>query len=58
MTTTEIEFRELPPDVQDILQNRAIREHRPMTDIIREYVLESARLIIAAASTAPEKGSA
>jgi len=49
MTTFNLDLRDLPADVQDILRDRAIKEHRPMTEIIREYVLESAKLIIAAA---------
>lgn len=50
MITAEIDLRDLPADVQDILRDRAIREHRPITAVIKDYVLESARLIIAAAS--------
>lgn len=50
MTIIEIDLRDLPADVQDILRDRAIKEHRPMPQVIKEYVLESARLILAAAS--------
>jgi len=52
MIITEIDLRDLPADVQDILRDRAIREHRPMAEVLKDYVLESARLIIAA--SAPE----
>lgn len=48
MTTMEIDLRDLPADVQDILRDRAIKEHRPMPQVMKDYVLESAKLIIAA----------
>lgn len=54
MTTMEIDLRDLPADVQDILRDRAIKEHRPMPMVMKDYVLESAKLIIAAASPKPE----
>jgi len=54
MTTIEIDLRDLPADVQDILRDRAIKEHRAMPHVINDYVLESAKLIIAAASPKPE----
>ena len=54
MITVDIDLRDLPADVQDILRDRAIREHRPMPQVLKEYVLESARLIIAAAKPKPE----
>lgn len=54
MTTIDIDLRDLPADVQDILRDRAIKEHRPMPHVIKDYVLESARLIIAAAEPKPE----
>ncbi len=57
MITAQIDLRELPADVQDILRDRAIREHRPMAEVLKEYVLESARLIIAAANTRPEQAA-
>lgn len=56
MTTIEIDLRDLPADVQDILRDRAIKEHRPMQQVIRDYVLESSRLIIAAAKPATKEG--
>lgn len=54
MTTVEIDLRDLPADVQDILRDRAIRDHRPMPHVLKDYVLESARLIIAAAEQKKE----
>lgn len=57
MTTIEIELRDLPADVQDILRDRAIKEARPMVEVIRDFVLESAHLIIAAAAK-PQSGRA
>ena len=44
MTTIEIDLRDLPADVQDILRDRAIKESRPMPQVIKDYVLESARV--------------
>lgn len=58
MTTIDIDLRDLPADVQDILRDRAIKEHRPMVQVIKDYVLESARLIIAASTPKPESGAA
>jgi hypothetical protein len=55
MIFTEIDLRDLPADVQDILRDRAIREHRPMADVLKEYVIESARLIINATKGRPEQ---
>lgn len=43
-----IELRDFPSDVQDILRDRAVKEHRPISEIVRDFVLESAKLIIAA----------
>ncbi len=58
MISIEIELRDLPADVQDILKDRAIRDARPMSQVIKDYVLESARLIIAAAAEpSPEKAA-
>lgn len=54
MTTIDIDLRDLPSDVQDILRDRAIRDARPMAQVIKDYVLESARLILAAAAKSPE----
>lgn len=54
MTTMEIDLRDLPADVQDILRDRAIKDHRPMPQVMKDYVLESARLIIAAAQPKSE----
>ncbi len=48
MTSCQLDIRDFPADVQDILKDRAIKEHRPITSVIRDYVLESAHLIIAA----------
>ena len=56
MITAKIDLRDLPADVQDILRDRAIKEHRPMAHVLKDYVLESARLIIAASQ--PNNGKA
>jgi hypothetical protein len=56
MPKKEIDLRKLPADVQDILRDRAIAEHRPIADVLRDYVLESARLILATAAATQEEG--
>jgi hypothetical protein len=47
MNANEIDLRDFPADVQGILVDRAIRERRPIGEIVREYVLEVARAILA-----------
>jgi hypothetical protein len=54
MTDIEIDLRDLPADVQDILRDRAVKTHRPIANVIRDYALECARLIIAAAGNEQE----
>ena len=49
MSATELDLRDFPADVQDLLRDRAIRERRPIGDVIRDYVLEVSRAIVAAA---------
>jgi plasmid stability protein len=51
MTTIELSIRDLPADVQDILRDRAIKQRRPIGDVVRDYVLEVAKAIVAAAGT-------
>lgn len=55
MTTVHLDLRDFPADVQDILRDRAIRERRPIGEIIAEYVLEVAKAIVASAE--PEKAA-
>ncbi|MFZ9938219.1 MAG: hypothetical protein ACO3JG_14365 [Luteolibacter sp.] len=54
MIIAQIDLRDFPADVQDLLRDRAIAEHRPITSVIKDYVLESARLIIASAGSNQE----
>jgi len=50
MNLMTLELRDLPADVQDILRDRAIRERKPIGDVIAAYVLEVAKAIVAAAA--------
>lgn len=50
MNANEIDLRDFPADVQDILVGRAIRERRPIGEIVAEYVVEVARAIVANAT--------
>lgn len=50
MTAFTIDLREFPADVQDMLRDRAIKERKPIGDIIAEYVVEAAKAIIAASN--------
>jgi hypothetical protein len=52
MNATELDLRDFPADVQDLLKDRAIRERRPVGDIIAEYVVEVAEAIRTAAGNA------
>lgn len=45
MNAIEVDLRDFPADVQDLLRDRAVRERRPMGDVIRDYVTEVARQI-------------
>jgi hypothetical protein len=54
MNATEIDLRDFPADVQDLLKDRAVREHRPIGEVIAEYVVEVARAIVANAGNKPE----
>lgn len=49
MNATELDLRDFPADVQDLLKDRAIREMRPIGEVIADYVLEVAKTIVAAA---------
>ncbi len=53
MNATELDLRDFPADVQDLLKDRAIREKRPIGEVIAEYVLETAKAIVAAAGERP-----
>lgn len=55
MNATELDLRDFPADVQDLLKDRAIRERRPIGEIVGEYVLEVAAAVKAAADGAGEK---
>ena len=54
MNATELDLRDFPADVQDLLKDRAIRERRPIGDVISEYVLEVAKAIVASAGGEPK----
>ena len=56
MTTIELDIRDVPADVQDILRDRAIREARPITHIIRDFAVENAKLINSAVIPMQEGG--
>lgn len=49
MSNAELDLRDFPADVQDLLKDRAIRECRPIGDIIAGYVMEVARAVLASA---------
>ena len=49
MNATELDLRDFPADVQELLRDRAIRERRAIGEVIGDYVLEVARTIVAAA---------
>ena len=51
MNAFAIDLRDFPADVQDLLRDRAIKERRPIGEIISDYVLEVAKAIVAAAGT-------
>ena len=58
MNANELELRDFPADVQDILVNRAIQERRPIGEIVKQYVLEVARAILAnAGERQPEQAA-
>lgn len=50
MNLLTLELRDFPADVQDILRDRAIRERKPIGDVIAAYVVEVAKAIVAAAA--------
>lgn len=56
MNANELDLRDFPADVQDLLKDRAISERRPIGEIISDYVLEVARAIVAnAGDRSPEQ---
>ena len=44
--TVEVDLRDFPGEVQDMLRSRAIREMRPVEEVIADYVVETARMIV------------
>ena len=44
--TVAVDLRDFPGDVQDLLRARAIREMRPVEEVIADYVVETARGIV------------
>lgn len=48
MTTIELDIRDFPADVQDMLRDRAIKQRKPIGEIVADYVMEVARAIVAA----------
>lgn len=50
MSAIELDFRDFPADVQDLLKTRAIRERKSIGQVVSEYVVEIAREIVAKAS--------
>lgn len=55
---TEIDLRDFPADVQDLLRQRAIESRRPIEAVIAEYVRQVSEEILQVAGakkpTAPE----
>lgn len=43
--TIELELRDFPADVQDILKQRAVEQCVTIDKVIHDYVLETSRLI-------------
>ena len=41
-----VDLRDFPGEVQDMLRQRAIREMRPVEEVIADYVVETARMIV------------
>jgi hypothetical protein len=44
--TVAVDLRDFPGEVQDMLRSRAIREMRPVEEVIADYVVETARMIV------------
>ena len=49
MNAIELDLRDFPADVQELLRDRAIRERKAIGEIIAGYVLEIAKAIVASA---------
>lgn len=47
-----VKLREFPYDVQEFLKDRAIRECKPVAQIVKEFTMQTARLINQAKSAA------
>lgn len=48
-----MDLRDFPGEVQDMLRLRAIREMRPVEEVIADYVVETARMIVSRAEGKP-----
>jgi hypothetical protein len=44
--TVAVDLRDFPGEVQDMLRKRAIKEMRPVEEVIADYVVETARMIV------------
>lgn len=47
--TLDIDMRVFPPDVQDLLRDRAVAQRRRIEDVVREFALEVGDAVCAAA---------
>ena len=56
MNVIEIDLRDFPADVQDLLKDRAISARRPISEVIAHYVLEVAQAVVANAKK-PEQAA-
>ena len=52
MNAIEIDLRDFPADVQDLLKDRAVSARRPIGEVIADYVLEVAVAVVANAKQA------
>lgn len=55
MNAIEIDLRDFPADVQDLLKDRAISARRPISEVIADYVIEVAKAVVANAN--PEQAA-
>ncbi|MBK1835042.1 hypothetical protein [Roseibacillus ishigakijimensis] len=46
MKVEDIDIREFPPDVQDLLRDRAISQCRPIGEVVKDFAKQTARLIL------------
>lgn len=52
MNAIELDLRDFPADVQDLLRDRAIRDRKPIGQIIGEFATEISTSIVGAAAPA------